>query len=58
MGNGGLFSFTGWYWNKTLGSFRAFATDFRYTVVLKREGSTVVVTPDDPQGFVQAVVAK
>jgi hypothetical protein len=25
-GNGGGFSFTGWYWSKSLGSYRAFVT--------------------------------
>ena len=51
-GNGGVFSFTGWYWNKTLGKYRAFVTDLNRTVVLRFGARTVVVSPDDPEGFV------
>ena len=51
-GNGGGFSFTGWYWSKSLGFFRAFVTDLNRTVVLRFGTRTVVVSPDDPEGFV------
>jgi hypothetical protein len=51
-GNGGGFSFTGWYWNKSLGFYRAFVTDLNRTVVLRFRNRTVVVSPDDPAGFV------
>jgi hypothetical protein len=50
-GNGGGFSFTGWYWSKSLGFFRAFVTDLNRTVVLRFGNRTVVVSPDDPDGF-------
>jgi Bacterial PH domain len=52
-GNGGVFSFTGWYWNKTLGFYRAFVTDLNRTVVLRFEKRTVVVSPDEPEEFVK-----
>ena len=52
-GNGGGFSFTGWYWSKSLGSFRAFVTDLNRTVVLRFENRTVVVSPDAPEEFVK-----
>lgn len=52
-GNGGLFGITGYYWNKALGRFRLFATDPRMAVVLKLHDRTVVVTPEDPDGFLQ-----
>jgi hypothetical protein len=50
-GNGGLFSFTGWYRNKRLGKFRLYATGFVRPVVLKFADRTIVVTPDDPERF-------
>ena len=51
-GNGGFFSFTGYYWNKTLKSYRAFVTDPTKTVVLRYEQRTIVVSPDPPKEFV------
>ncbi|MEO8505512.1 MAG: PH domain-containing protein, partial [Acidobacteriota bacterium] len=51
FGNGGLFSFTGLYRNRKLGSYRAFATDLKRCVVLELLPRTVVVTPEDPQAF-------
>lgn len=51
-GNGGGFSFTGWYWSKSLGSYRAFVTDLDRTVVLRFEKRMVVVSPDAPEEFV------
>lgn len=50
-GNGGAFSFTGWYWSKSLGFYRAFVTDLNRTVVLRFGSRTVVISPDDPEGF-------
>ena len=52
-GNGGGFSFTGWYWSKPLGFYRAFVTDLNRTVVLRFENRTVVVSPGDPENFVK-----
>ncbi len=52
-GNGGFFSFTGFYWSKTLRSYRAYVTDLRRTVVLRYERRTVVVSPDSPEDFVR-----
>lgn len=50
-GNGGLFSFTGWYRNQALGNFRALVTDMDRTVVLRYPGKTFVLSPDDPERF-------
>lgn len=50
-GNGGGFSFTGWFWSKSLGAFRAFVTDLDRTVVLRFGTRTVVVSPDAPEDF-------
>jgi len=54
-GNGGFFSFTGFYWSKTLRSYRAYVTDLRRTVVLRYERRTVVVSPDEPEEFVREI---
>lgn len=52
-GNGGFFSFTGFYWNKTMRSYRAFVTDPRRAVVLRYERRTIVVSPGEPEEFVR-----
>jgi hypothetical protein len=54
-GNGGLFSFTGWFWCKALGRYRMFATDPKRAVVMVFEKRRVVVTPDRPEEFVNEV---
>ena len=41
FGNGGFFSFTGWFRNKKLGVYRAFATDTKRAVVLRFSDKTV-----------------
>ncbi len=51
-GNGGLFAFSGWYWRRRLGWFRAFVTDLNKTVVLRSPGQTIVISPDLPEQFV------
>lgn len=53
FGNGGIFSFTGWFRSKALGKFRAFVNDLNRTVVLRFPDRTMVVSPDDPAAFVQ-----
>lgn len=53
-GNGGLYSFSGRCWNKRLGSYRALITDTSLAVVLRYEdGSTIVISPAQPEEFVQ-----
>ncbi len=54
-GNGGLFAFCGHYWNRRLGSFRAFVTDLKNTVVLRLPGRSVVISPDAPEQFVYEI---
>lgn len=51
FGNGGLFSFTGLYYSKARGKFRAWVTDLKKTVVLQFDGRAIVVSPDDPEAF-------
>lgn len=57
-GNGGLYSFTGFYWNRQLGHFRAYVTDLNRTVVVRLRNRTAVLSPDDPEAFVRAVSAR
>ena len=55
FGNGGLFGYSGLFRNQKLGRYRAFATDFTRTVVIRMPVKTIVVTPDDPERFVRQV---
>ena len=57
FGNGGLFSFTGRYYNSSLGSYRAFVTDLNRCVILKYPGRTLVVSPQNPQEFVTRLLS-
>lgn len=56
-GNGGLFSFTGFYWSKKLGHYKAYVNDLNRTVVVRMKKRSAVLSPDDPQAFVDAVNA-
>ena len=56
FGNGGAFAFSGWFRNRKLGSYRAYATDPARSVVLKfSDHKTIVVTPEPPDAFIAAV---
>jgi hypothetical protein len=56
FGNGGLFSISGWFWNRRLGRFRAYATDEDRAVLLRyQNGNKVIVTPHDVQHFIVRV---
>lgn len=57
-GNGGLFSFTGYYWNKQLGHFHAYVTDLNRTVVVHMKNRTAVLSPDDPEAFARSVTSR
>jgi hypothetical protein len=52
FGNGGAFSFTGFYYNRRLGSYRAYVTDPRRAVVLRYANRRVVLSPAAPEDFV------
>ncbi len=54
-GNGGIYSFTGWYFNRALGSYRAFVTDQENTVVVRTGRKTLVLSPSPAEDFVEAV---
>ena len=55
FGNGGMFAFAGWFRSRTLGRFRAFVTDTSRCVVLEFEKQKIVVSPDDPEAFLDAL---
>ncbi len=55
FGNGGFFCFAGWFRNSKLGVYRAYATDAKRAVVLRFLDKTIVVTPDNPEKFVQEI---
>lgn len=57
FGNGGLYGITGLFSNKTLGRYRAYATDPANAVVLELDGRTVLVTPGRPEELVRALSA-
>ena len=55
FGNGGLFSFSGWFYSKRLGRYRLFATDISRSVVLILPARMVVITPAEPEAFIEHV---
>ena len=56
FGNGGFFSFSGWFRNKQLGTYRAYIMDPARAVVLRYGDRVVVVSPSDPERFVSMVM--
>ena len=59
FGNGGMFSFSGFFRNDTLGRYRAFASNKANAVVIQRkQGAPIVISPHDPQDFVDEVTAR
>ncbi len=55
FGNGGLYSITGVFRSTSLGTYRAYATDPKSSVVLRTPAKVVVVTPADPAAFLEQV---
>ena len=55
FGNGGLFCFAGIFRNNKLGRYRALATSPKNSVILRFPNRTVVVTPEDPDGFAEMI---
>ncbi len=58
FGNGGYFSYCGWYQSKELGPIRPFVTDRERTVVLRYPKRTIILSPDRPEEFVQSLRSK
>ena len=57
-GNGGVFAISGHFSGSGLGRYRAFVTDPERTVVLETRHGIVVVSPDDPTRFANAIAAE
>jgi len=55
FGNGGLFSFSGWFYSRRLGRYRLFATTLSRSVVLVLPARVVVITPAEPVVFIEHV---
>jgi len=55
LGSAGLFGWLGTFRDPVLGQYRAWVTDRGKTVVLKAAGQTIMVSPLDPQKFINAV---
>lgn len=55
LGNGGLYSFSGKYRSGKLGSFKAYVTDFKNCVIIGRARGTIVVSPENPELFVEVL---
>ncbi len=55
FGNGGLFSFSGFFKNSTLGTYRQYVTNHNNAVILYFDSKTIVISPDNPENFVYAV---
>lgn len=54
MANGGMYSYSGFFRNQKLGSFRAYVSNKENTVVLHRKkGSPIVISPGEPKEFVK-----
>ncbi len=54
VGNDGVFAIHGWFRSKRLGKFRAFVTDPSRAVVLDLGLEKVVLSPAEPDSFVNA----
>ena len=55
-GNGGLFSYSGWFYSPRIGSYEAYGTKPQQAVVLRFPEKTIVLTPDQPDRFVSRVL--
>lgn len=53
-GSGGAFGWYGWFWRKGTGRYRAYVTDRAQLVLCNGPDGLVVISPDDPAGFVSA----
>lgn len=58
FGSGGLFASIGYFTNQALGNYLGYMTDPQNAVVVEFTNRLVVVTPEDPQGLQEAVLAE
>ncbi len=56
LGNGGLFGYTGHYYNSHLGHMTLYCSQRRnYVIIDTTDGTRSIVSPDDPGAFLEAV---
>jgi hypothetical protein len=55
VGNGGMFSFSGLFYRRGLGRYRAFITDWKKSVVLSTGTRIIVISPADPAAFIHTI---
>jgi hypothetical protein len=58
FGTSGLFGYYGRFWSRRLGSFRMYATRRRGLVLVETEAARYVLSPDPPERFVEALLAR
>ncbi len=58
FGNGGLFSFSGWFWRRGMGLMKAYAMDIGPGLLLRWSDRAVVLTPTDPQAMQERLKAQ
>ncbi|HEX5003366.1 MAG TPA: PH domain-containing protein [Bacteroidia bacterium] len=55
FGNGGLFGYTGQYYSSRMGNMRWYATRrSNYVLLALQNGRKIIITPDDPAGFLSS----
>ena len=54
FGVGGIFSWSGWFWNKQIGTFFAEITNGHRSVLIDA-GRKYVISPEDPDSFVDEI---
>ena len=55
FGNGGLFGFYGKFWNKQIGDMTWYATRRGNFVLIKTPETNYILTPDNPEAFINAL---
>lgn len=58
FGNGGLFSYSGTFRHRDVGNFQMAAVRSTNPILVQTESRTVVISPNDPAGFVAAVKSR
>jgi hypothetical protein len=58
FGNGGMFGICGLYYERKIGTFRAFVTDTAQPILLKFPSRSIVISPRDPRRFVSELLGR
>jgi hypothetical protein len=58
FGNGGAFAFSGWFTSSGIGTYHGFFTDPSRTVLLEYGDKRYVISPDEPDRFVEEVSSR